>query len=197
MRTATAGVRIERAQDPPDGAAAINHVVAGRPANGLQQVVQQRIVQRPGEHGHGPERESVNESVDFPESEMPGEKQHALSMRVGGAQPVVAFELHAAHHSRRRHRAEFEERHQQPAEVLEHVPRDGTPLDIGACREGTLQVPQGEPAMRTIDDVKCQTQQAAGAEDDTHRQHTDDRHHRHDGGVLEAMTEGRTLISQR
>ena len=74
-------------------------------------------------------------------------------MRVGGARPVVAFELHAAHHSRQRGRLKV---HRAAGEMLEHVPRDDTSLDIG----GAGKAPRflgGAPAMRPIHDVKCQT----------------------------------------
>ena len=81
-------VRLERAQHAPDRAAAVDHGVAGLHPRRLEQVVQQRIVERPREHRHRLERERVHERVDLPEAEVPGEEQRALAVRVRGARPA-------------------------------------------------------------------------------------------------------------
>ena len=40
----------------------------------------------------------MDERVDLPEAEVAGEEQHAALVRVRGAHPLLALELHAAQH---------------------------------------------------------------------------------------------------
>ena len=60
--------------------------------------MQQRVVERAREHRHRLERDRVDECVDLPEAEMPGEEQRALPLSVRGADALLALERHAREH---------------------------------------------------------------------------------------------------
>ena len=92
----------ERAQHAADRAAAVDHRVAGAPAHRLEQIVQQRIVERTRQHRHRLDLERVHERVDLPEPEVPGEQQHAAPLGVRRAHPLLPFELDAGQHLLRR-----------------------------------------------------------------------------------------------
>ncbi len=151
--------------------------------------MEQRIVERPRQHRHRPERHGVHERIDFPEAEVAGKKQRSLAGRMGRAHALFPFERHARQHGIRRHRAEFQEDGQQPAEVREHAAGDCPALGLAPQRKGRLQVAHRQPPVRPIEPVERAADDRADREHRGHRQKTHARHHGDDGQVLEAVPE--------
>ena len=138
----------ERAQDAADGAAAVDDRVAGAPADPLEQIVEQRIVERPRQQRHRMQHQRVHERVDLPVAEVAGEEQRAPAERVRRLHAVLPFELDARQHLLGAHRAELQQDGEQPAEVREHVARDRRALRLRARRKRRLEVAQRQPPVR-------------------------------------------------
>ena len=151
--------------------------------------MQQRVVERPRQHRHRPERHRVDERVDLPEAEVPGEEQRALAVQVGGAHAFLALERHPREHLVGRHRAELEEDGQQAPEVREHPARDGAALGLAAQRKRRLEVPHRQPPVRPIDPVERAADERPDRQDDPHRQQPHTSHDADDREVLDAMPE--------
>ncbi len=89
-------VRFERPEHAPDRAAPVDDGVARLPPRRLQQIVEQRIVERSREHRHRAKLERVHERIDLPEAEVAGEEQDALALRVCRDDALFAFERRRA-----------------------------------------------------------------------------------------------------
>ena len=137
-----------------DRAAPVNHGVPRRSTHRLQQIVQHRVVERTRQHRHRLDPDGMHERVDLPVAEVSGEQQHAtpLSVRVDDA--LFPLELDVLQHLFRRHGAELQQHHQQPAEMREHAARDGPALGHGPRRERRFQVaPTARPGIEDAGDA--------------------------------------------
>ena len=168
-------VGFERAQHAPDRAAPIEHGITSRRPNGLEQIVQQRVVERPRQHRHRLDRQRVDQRVDFPEAEMSGEKQHAAVLRVRVDHAIFAFELDARQHLVGAHGAEFQQHDEQPAEVRKHVAADRAALRFGPHGKRGAQILDRQPAVAAIEHIERAAEQRACREHRAHRQQPDQR----------------------
>ena len=179
----------KRPQDAPDGAAAVDHGVSRPPAHPFEQVVQQRVVERPREQRHRLQHERVHEGVDLPVAEVSREEQRPLPHGMRRLDAILPFELHAGQHLLGAHRAELEEHREQPSEVREHVAGDRGAFLRGPRRERRLEIAQRQLPVRPVDRMKRAPENGSRRQDNGHRQRPDDRARDHHREVFDPVLE--------
>lgn len=127
---------------------------------------------------------------------MPGEEQHAASVRMRRADALLTLEFDVGEHVPRRERAELQQHHQQLAEVLEHPPRDHRALLPRLEGKRRLKVADRQPPVAGIERMEGAAEHRPRGQHAAHGQQPQDADHGGDGKMLETMAEGNVLVSQ-
>jgi hypothetical protein len=183
-------VRVERTQHPSNRAAPINHRVARFHPRRLEQLMKERVVERPGEHRHGLELEGVHERIDFPITEVTGVEQDAFAVRVRRHHTLLPFEAHSRQHVLGRHRPELEQHREQPAEVRKHAARDRAAFGLTAQGKRGLDVANRAAPMWAVEPIERPAEERPDRQHDRHRQQPSASNHARDSKVFETMAKG-------
>ena len=105
----------------------------------------------------------MHHRLHLPEAEVPGEEEHALALRVGGAHAFLAVDVDPRPHRLGRQPSEPQQLEQQHAEVLEHPARDVPALGLGARRETLREVGERDAAMRAVEQIEGAPERGADA----------------------------------
>ena len=145
----------ERAQHAADRAAAVDHRVAGRRPDRSSRSCSSGLSSGRASTAIGADRQRVHQRVDLPESEVPGEQQHAAPLRVGGRRTRSSpSNSTRASICSGRHRAELEQLHQQPAEVREHGAGDRRAARRVAHGNAACELLERQPPVGPIEGVE-------------------------------------------
>jgi hypothetical protein len=159
--------------------------------------VQERVVERPREHRHRLDRQRMDERVDLPEPEVPGEEQHAPPLRVGMDDALLPLELDALEHLLGPHGAELEQDREKAAEVREHLARDRPALLLRAHGKRRAQVLDGETPVAAIEQIEGAPEQRARRQHGAHGKQADHRDHADHGKILQPVPERRPRTRRR
>ena len=135
----------------------------------------------------------MDQRVDLPEPEVAGEEQHAaLRARARARTRSSPSNSTRRQHLLRRHRAELQQHHQQPAEVREHVAArsPGARASVRTGKRGLAGCAARSRRCAAVDGVERAPEQRPGREHGAHRQRrarrpppTRRRRTRGDGGM--------------
>ncbi len=134
-----------------------------------------RVVECARQDGDGLPANGFHHRLQLPESEMAGDEQDALALRVRLTAALFAVELDARQHLRIGERAELEQLEQQASEMREGAARDRAALGVGPRGKREREVPVGHAPMHAVNRVERQSDERPASTDERPGHHAHER----------------------